>query len=86
MVLVSYEGEGIDGAHAIDGAHEIVRGQPPGRYDGVVRPDPLRRRTRPRTPSRPDPFTTPPADRHAARHEPDGPSADGSPAGAPARR
>jgi hypothetical protein len=33
MFRVSREGEGIEDADTIDGAHEIVQGQPPGRYD-----------------------------------------------------
>ena len=33
LFRVSHQGEGIDDAGTIDGAREIVRGQPPGRYD-----------------------------------------------------
>jgi hypothetical protein len=33
MFQVSQRGEGIDDADTIDGAREIVRGHPPGRYD-----------------------------------------------------
>jgi hypothetical protein len=33
MFRVSHRGEGIDDADTIQGAREIVRGQPPGRYD-----------------------------------------------------
>jgi hypothetical protein len=33
MFGVSHRGEGIDDADDIEGAREIVRGQPPGRYD-----------------------------------------------------
>jgi hypothetical protein len=34
MFRVSRKGEGIDAAGTVDGAREIVRGRPPGRYDG----------------------------------------------------
>ena len=33
MIRVSHQGGSIDDAETIDGAREIVRGQPPGRYD-----------------------------------------------------
>jgi hypothetical protein len=33
MFLVSHRGHDIDHADTIEGAREIVRGQPPGRYD-----------------------------------------------------
>ena len=33
MFRVSRKGEGIEDADTIDGAREIVRGQPSGRYD-----------------------------------------------------
>jgi hypothetical protein len=33
MFRVSHRGEGIDDADTIEGAREIVRGQPPGRYE-----------------------------------------------------
>ena len=33
MFRVSHQGEGIDDADTIEGAREIVRGQPPCRYD-----------------------------------------------------
>ena len=33
MFRVTHKGEGIDIADTIEGAREIVRGQPPGRYD-----------------------------------------------------
>jgi hypothetical protein len=32
MFRVSHRGEGIDDADTIEGAREIVQGQPPGRY------------------------------------------------------
>jgi hypothetical protein len=42
MFRVSQRGEGIDDAVSIDGAREIVRGQPPGRYDvDEIRTEPL---------------------------------------------
>jgi hypothetical protein len=42
MFRLSRNGEGIDDADAIDGAREIVRGQPPGRYDvDEIRADPF---------------------------------------------
>jgi hypothetical protein len=33
MVRVRHKGEGIDDANTMEGAREIVRVQPPGRYD-----------------------------------------------------
>ena len=33
MFRVTHKGEGIDITDTIEGAREIVRGQPPGRYD-----------------------------------------------------
>jgi hypothetical protein len=33
MSRVSHRGEGIDDADTIEGARQIVIGQPPGRYD-----------------------------------------------------
>jgi hypothetical protein len=42
MFRVSREGEGIEDADTIDGAREIVRGQPSGRYDvDEIRGDPF---------------------------------------------
>ena len=42
MCRVSHQGEGIDDADTIDRAREIVRGQPPGRYDVVeIRGEPF---------------------------------------------
>lgn len=43
MFRVSHRGEGIDDADTIEGAREIVRGQPPGRYEvDEIRAGPLR--------------------------------------------
>jgi hypothetical protein len=33
MFRVSRQGQGIDDADTLDGARQVVRGQPPGRYD-----------------------------------------------------
>jgi hypothetical protein len=42
MFRVSHKGEGIDDADTIEGAREIVQGQPPGRYDvDEIRADPF---------------------------------------------
>jgi hypothetical protein len=42
MFRVSNKGDGIDDADTIEGAREIVRGQPPGRYDvDEIRADPF---------------------------------------------
>jgi hypothetical protein len=43
MYRVSQRGEGIDDAEKVEGARQVVRGQPPGRYDvDEIRADPLR--------------------------------------------
>ena len=42
MFRVSHQGEGIDDAYSIEGAREIVQGQPPGRYEvGEIRAEPF---------------------------------------------
>ena len=42
MYRVSHRGEGLDDADAIEGAHQLVKGQPPGRYDvDDIRADPF---------------------------------------------
>jgi hypothetical protein len=42
MFRVGQRAEGIDDADSIEGAREIVRGQPPGRYDvDEIRADPV---------------------------------------------
>jgi hypothetical protein len=42
MFRVSHKGEGIDNTDSIEGAREVVQGQPPGRYDvDVIRTDPF---------------------------------------------
>jgi hypothetical protein len=42
MFRVSHQGDGIDDAGMIEGAREIVQGQPPGRYDvDEIRGDPF---------------------------------------------
>jgi hypothetical protein len=42
MLRVSHRGEGIDDAETVEGAREIVRDQPAGRYDvDEIRAEPL---------------------------------------------
>ena len=42
MLRVGHRGKGIVDAESIEGAREIVRGQPPGRYDvDEIRSEPL---------------------------------------------
>jgi hypothetical protein len=42
MFRVSHRGEGIDDADTIEGAREVVLGQPPGRYNvDEIRADPF---------------------------------------------
>ncbi len=42
MFRVSQQGGGIDDADTIEGAREVVRGRPPGRYDvDEIRTEPL---------------------------------------------
>jgi hypothetical protein len=42
MFRVSQRGESIDDADTIEGAREIVRGRPPGRYDvDEIRAEPV---------------------------------------------
>jgi hypothetical protein len=42
MFRVSHRGEGLDDADTLEGAREIVRSQPPGRYDvDEIRAEPV---------------------------------------------
>jgi hypothetical protein len=42
MFRISQRGEGIDDADTIEGAKQVVSGQPPGRYDvDEIRADPF---------------------------------------------